>query len=762
MTSWVNSPPHYACLIDPKWRTMGAAFVPNPSNPDAHLCGALFGEIVEDPLDAVTMELEALKNLNPPSGVHETEIGVQLPMRLIAIKDGQTGETEIEVYNYEKAPGFTGSGDNVTFKHTDDVDPQPPNDAVFYLDERTLVERLTDGNAGNEPEPGLYALWWRIYHGSGDMIYRLSCAGSQAGESYRDRRNAGIGGGFGTFLTSDVLAANVRLDPEPYPFVCLVGSNRYNVSADGDYRALPAETLTGERSWIGPGGEIVTWSGTPGVPISIGGRNIRRQRIVATEHGRALETDPYPSLFTCLAACLWRDADGLLWLRAAMAIYSVGTITGVRLREFALQVNRQWVTRNTVNAPVIEHTPTLKGRPAATSYSWSQDGTRLCCWAEPAFVDATESTPAMMYPGAAWETTVIIDIDGEPVPPELDVFAEVYRDPLMEEPVSVSTGSGFYTYTRLLIDPPPSSASATVAGTAAARALVSAHYDANTPCVRWLEIAYTRSGSTSHDMAFASSQIDESQDIWRLTTSSVISQETRAILAATLFQQAVGADPVTLDSAVIYNATDNRSSSGTAETVIDRPNATPSDLATYPAVPFSSRQIQITQRRWHTASRTRGWIDAGTYTETRTYSTASSFSVVSDDTRTLAYHMDADEAAWSAALSDDAAAGLARAVAVFPSFYDPVDEPWQHSQALTHLQAGTVSAVAYLLDSDEFNLVAQQSPDGAILAQFQVGTALSVRACTGTLAPEIANVHLDAIHLLGKGGCMVPIPRETP
>lgn len=82
-------------------------------------------------------------------------------------------------------------------------------------------------------------------------------------------------------------------------------------------------------------------------------------------------------------------------------------------------------------------------------------------------------------------------------------------------------------------------------------------------------------------------------------------------------------------------------------------------------------------------------------------------------------------------------------------------------------QTVLVSNFYWLLKGAFDSLIVQQSSDGDVLAQIQmltVGTEHepppSIRACTNTLAPEIASVHLDAIHLIGQSICFAPAPEE--
>lgn len=222
------------------------------------------------------LELAGLKNLTPPTTLSETETGVQLPMRLILKRTGRVAETELQVLNDNDAPGFTGSGTSVTCKLPDIVNPKPPEGAIWAVTGRDLA-------AAADPEaltgPVDYELWWRIYHGSGDMLYRATCrpavmttenSESTVGEEYRDRRDGGIGGGFGTFATTDLRVARVRVEPKPLPFIVSRGQTQANIGAHlsgGDYmeRGLDYGSMSA-GSWYWHGtlrGQPITlsWSG---------------------------------------------------------------------------------------------------------------------------------------------------------------------------------------------------------------------------------------------------------------------------------------------------------------------------------------------------------------------------------------------------------------------------------------------------------------------------------------------------------------------
>ncbi|MCK7574606.1 MAG: hypothetical protein MZV65_00900 [Chromatiales bacterium] len=221
----------------------------------------------------ITLKLASLQNLNPPTTVGESEIGVQLPMRLVIRKpDSPSYSVTLRELIYENAPGFTGSDESVTFTLAE-TGPQAAGGAVFQVTAREIRDAV-------EGAPGLYSLHWLIYHGSGDMNYQAVCQSvetnaegiPQASEStlpgeYRDRRSGGIGGGFGTFDTTDLAVARVEIQSTPGPFAVL----GYSISLTGFVRAYP-NLLTGARFWQGPlrGGSIVVgWSGSS---VYLGGR----------------------------------------------------------------------------------------------------------------------------------------------------------------------------------------------------------------------------------------------------------------------------------------------------------------------------------------------------------------------------------------------------------------------------------------------------------------------------------------------------------
>ncbi|MCK7581861.1 MAG: hypothetical protein MZV65_43730 [Chromatiales bacterium] len=174
---------------------------------------------------------------------------MQLPMRLVIRKpDSPSYSVTLRELNYENAPGFTGSDESVSFKLAE-TGPQADGGAVFQVTAREIRDAV---NA----EPGDYELHWLIYHGSGDMNYQAVCQSveinaegiPQASEStlpgeYRDRRNGGIGGGFGTFETTDVVAAKVSVKSEPLPFLAM-GSN-IGHGADGLIEIRAATGLLG-------------------------------------------------------------------------------------------------------------------------------------------------------------------------------------------------------------------------------------------------------------------------------------------------------------------------------------------------------------------------------------------------------------------------------------------------------------------------------------------------------------------------------------
>jgi hypothetical protein len=146
-------------------------------------------------------------------------------MRLIA-----SGHVVNEL-NYEEAPAFKGSAGSVTCDRSPAWEVTGPLLAAAGID-----------------TPGEYDLRWLIYRGSGDMVYRARCAGQTLEGTYRDRRSAGIGGGFGTFETTDFIAARIKFAPTPYPFWLTTSLGGIEMDCDGRVRDN-TDYQAGARVW---------------------------------------------------------------------------------------------------------------------------------------------------------------------------------------------------------------------------------------------------------------------------------------------------------------------------------------------------------------------------------------------------------------------------------------------------------------------------------------------------------------------------------
>ena len=221
--AWRHSPGHYAILTDPNGAVLGLGRAAQTDYPDLSMYAGEVGYVVEDVATFPYLRLQEFRSLFPPNGPGETDRGVQMPARLVAIRDGT--ETALRTLNYEDAPRYSGSEGSVTCQDT----------PAWSLSAQELRAALTT--------PGLYEIWWRIYKGSGDMVYAVDCD-EQHLSTYTDRRNAGIGGGFGDVLTTDLRAAQVLVCPRPLPFLA-------HVVAPGGWSVCLEDvlTLTSTGTW---------------------------------------------------------------------------------------------------------------------------------------------------------------------------------------------------------------------------------------------------------------------------------------------------------------------------------------------------------------------------------------------------------------------------------------------------------------------------------------------------------------------------------
>lgn len=379
------------------------------------------GAVVEydPPLDedetppTITLELAGLKNLNPPTTADEKEIGVQLPMRLILKRAGVTGETALKELIYEDAPGFTGSGTSVTCKLPDSIDPKPPDDAIWAVTGRELAAAASPDALTQTID---YELWWRIYSGAGDMLYRAKCressgaagdTGSQIGEEYRDRRNAGIGGGIGTFLTTDLKVAQVRIGPEPLPFLVTHAGQKTGVGDDGATRQA-SELLAGSGLWVGPDSNqnpvAVSWEGSS---IYIAGR--RALAAPMTVLCAALRV--VPAIPETESAPADPGGDELVYLVGGDSAYQI-------LYARRLIVGAPAAVLATLSQPVCDDFYGLPVRPLTNAYSFNASVTELAT-----FCAMREH---YIYPERVW--TASLDTSGQQIDDwalvaEFDYFA---------------------------------------------------------------------------------------------------------------------------------------------------------------------------------------------------------------------------------------------------------------------------------------------------------------------------------------------------
>lgn len=288
LDSWRHSAGHYAIIMDPAARVVGVGRAEQSDYPGYYSFGASLGFVVAG-TEFVQMELAGLLSLFPATGEGEEEHGVQLPMRMIALKDAE--ETAVSELLYEEAPGFTGSGDHVTCK----LSP------AWSLTAAAFAEAL---------EPGDYDLYWRLYKGGGDMLYRAMCGATTLKSLYRDRRNPGIGGGFGQFLTSDLLAARVRVEPQPLPFlVTTVAPGGWSVCLEKVYR------IDASYNWVTVAGrDAVSYArdGSGSVAGNFAATNyLNKNRIVRDPREEAYSSSDAHTGWT------WSDGSALAPLNAS-------------------------------------------------------------------------------------------------------------------------------------------------------------------------------------------------------------------------------------------------------------------------------------------------------------------------------------------------------------------------------------------------------------------------------------------------------------
>ncbi|AFL76242.1 hypothetical protein [Thiocystis violascens] len=312
-----------------------------------------------------------------------TETGVRLSMRLILIEPGVTGETELATLNYEQAPHFTGSGTNITVKKSD-ADPDPDGEGLFALTGRKIADAVNDVT-------GDYEIWWRIYHGSGDMLYTATCATpddpetpdddesqtATLSETVRDRRNAGIGGGFGLFDTTDLMVARVRVEPGPLSFNVLTGSGKTNLGAfqSGIESRIPTSVLTATAGcWYG------LLNNQP-IALSFGGPSIYAA-------GRLLQT----ASGTVLGAAI-QSFNGVPSL-----VYVTGTDTLTLWRRSLVQGFGS-VSVGSRSRPFVD------GNPSAPWYSFSSDGLSLACLL-PRYAPAVTTSVDMLRNGRLFRADV--------------------------------------------------------------------------------------------------------------------------------------------------------------------------------------------------------------------------------------------------------------------------------------------------------------------------------------------------------------------
>lgn len=307
---------------------------------------------------------------------------VQIPMRLqFEIPpdplDPKPTTVLVRELIYDDAPTFTASAYRVTCSGTTEH-PLPM--------EVTGPEIATALTAAGYTDGGIYDLYWRIYRGAGDMVYRARCIESDLG-TITDRI-VGSGGGFGIELDTDLLVARILAEPKPFPFLIEtvdgrygIPNTQYNVSADGEIRQPTPVIPAGAGTWVGsdPATEVLTWSG-------------------ATLYlGRHTLDAPATIRCACLVQAVLGDEQTET---ACVLVY----LTDGAVRRMALDREPDWSLLNQLAAPSWTYLHPGGGlqvlTPPADRYAFSQDGTLLLGYVPHQLLSER------LYPAAVWETAL--------------------------------------------------------------------------------------------------------------------------------------------------------------------------------------------------------------------------------------------------------------------------------------------------------------------------------------------------------------------
>ena len=376
-----------------QWPTEGLWAFDPPLKPDED--GAVFYQL----------ELDALEGLNPESDTK----GVRLPMRLIAMQPDVTGETEIDALIDLDAPGFSGSHGRVTYSLPDSVQPKRPSGAMWVVTAADLAEKFPD--VADKP-PITIELYWRIYKGSGDMIYRGRCRERTLDDTYQDRRNAGNGGGSGFFDTTNLHVATITLDRRPYEFLV---NNTLNFKADGTSRTVEYDGDWG-RPWVSAKGEIVNLRQSKSFGYGDSLSN------AVGMGGMTLCYAPAVVVCACLVEAPDVTAEGETKpiITVVRALCQNGTLYHIRPHSGAVVVGQlnEWpslyypsrtFTDRYYGSTFTQAEATIV--PDLATGCFSQDGLKV-------MVHAPSSTESGFYPGVVWEATLTVSEDlltGAPV-----------------------------------------------------------------------------------------------------------------------------------------------------------------------------------------------------------------------------------------------------------------------------------------------------------------------------------------------------------
>lgn len=243
LDAWWDDAAQRAVWIEAEWQALGAARVAVPGEPGRWVYGVLLGSLYQEDAgelkDGGALRRVAFRSLDAQGNNQGS--GVRLPMRLIGRRPEQTGEVEVKALIHQEAPGFTISDGLIA---TD-------RDPVWSVTGKELADALQTPETSPD-EITDWELYWRVYKGSGDMVYGLQCDGAEVQSRYVDRRDAGAGGGFGTFQTQDLLAARVRVEPSPYPWLIELSDGR-RINADcveaTHWREAPSEWIGVTNPW---------------------------------------------------------------------------------------------------------------------------------------------------------------------------------------------------------------------------------------------------------------------------------------------------------------------------------------------------------------------------------------------------------------------------------------------------------------------------------------------------------------------------------